>query len=421
MKISEIKGRWILDSRGNPTVEVEAIAENGLKVHADVPSGASTGEREALELRDGGKEFLGKGVLKAVRNVNEIIAPKLKGLNVFSQKEIDSLMIEIDGTPNKSKLGANAILGVSLTCARLASRCLNVPLYQYIGGKKAHILPVPLCNIMNGGLHADNNLDIQEFMIVPAGAESFSQAYQMAAETFQHLKKILKNKKESTSVGDEGGFAPNLKNHIEAFDSLIESIGEAGYEPGKDIFLAIDTAASSLFKDGRYLFEGEYRTSEWMIDYYVKIVDKYPICSIEDGLAENDWNGWKKMTEGLEEIIQIVGDDIFVTNPEIFAKGIKEGIGNAILIKVNQIGTLSETFESIEMAEKAGYGRVISHRSGETEDPFIADLAVGTNAGQIKTGSLSRSERLCKYNQLLRIEDELGQSAVYAGRLPAKR
>ncbi len=417
MKISEIKGRWILDSRGNPTVEVEAKAENGLKARADVPSGASTGERESLELRDGGKEFLGKGVLKAVSNINEIIAPKLKGYNVFHQKEIDNLMIELDGTSNKSKLGANAILGVSLACARLASYCLNVPIYQYLGGKKAHVIPMPLCNVMNGGVHADNNLDIQEFMIVPMGAENFSEAYQMAAETFQNLKKILKTKKENTSVGDEGGFAPNLKNHIEAFDSLVESISKAGYEPGKDIFLAIDSAASSFYKSSKYLFEGEYRTSEWMIDYYVKIVDKYPIYSIEDGLAENDWDGWRKMTEGMEKTIQIVGDDIFVTNPTIFAKGIKEGIGNAILIKLNQIGTLSETLEAIEMAEKAGYGRIISHRSGETEDTFIADLAVATNAGQIKTGSLSRSERLCKYNQLLRIEEELGQSAVYAGKL----
>jgi len=415
MEIVNVSARWILDSRGNPTVEVEMMLEDGTLASASVPSGASTGEREALELRDGGKPFMGKGVWKAVENVNKIIGPKVRGMSCFSQREIDTMMKDLDGTPNKSKLGANAMLGVSLACARAASYALGIPLYAYLGGIKGHTLPVPMCNIINGGQHADNNLDIQEFMIVPAGAKNFAQAYQMAAETFQNLKKLLSSKKLNTSVGDEGGFAPNLANHEEALDIIMESIKKAGYEPGKHVYLAVDVAASSLYQNGRYSFEGSLRTSDEMISYYEKIVSKYPVCTIEDGLAENDWDGWRNLTRALSNKVQLVGDDIFVTNPAILANGIKEGIANAILIKVNQIGTLSETLDAIEMAEKAGYGRVISHRSGETEDHFIADLAVGVNAGQIKTGSISRSERLAKYNQLLRIEDDLGAAATYAG------
>jgi len=416
MEIIDVYARQILDSRGNPTIEVDVYLENGEVGRAAVPSGASTGEREALELRDGGKKFLGKGVERAVKNVNEVIAPEITGMIVFNQRSIDRKLIELDGTENKSKLGANAILGVSLAVARAAANALDIPLYVYIGGIKANIMPVPLCNVINGGLHADNNLDIQEFMIAPVGAENFSDGYRMVAETFQVLKKTLKGKGYSISVGDEGGFAPNLKKNEEAIELIIKAIEDTGYKPGKDIAVALDTAASSLYEDGKYSFEGKKVSSDDLIEYYEKVVKAYPIFSIEDGLAENDWDGWKKMTERLGSRIQIVGDDIFVTNPEIFKRGIKEGIANAILIKVNQIGTLTETLETIEMAQRNNYRTVISHRSGETEDSFIADLAVGVNAGQIKSGSLSRSERLCKYNQLVRIEEILGETAEYYGK-----
>lgn len=416
MEIVDVYARQILDSRGNPTVEVEVYLESGEVGSAAVPSGASTGEREALELRDGGKKFLGKGVEKAVKNVNEIIAPEIKGMSVFDQRLIDRTLIELDGTENKSKLGANAILGVSLAVARAAAESLGVPLYVYIGGLRANVMPVPLCNVINGGLHADNNLDIQEFMIAPVGAKSFSDGYRMVAETFQVLKKTLKGKGYSVSVGDEGGFAPSLSKNEEAIELIIKAIEDAGYTPGKDISIALDTAASSLWDKGGYNFEGKKVSSDYLIEYYEKIVKKYPVFSIEDGLAENDWDGWKAITDKLGDKIQIVGDDIFVTNPVIFKKGIEKGIANAILIKVNQIGTLTETLETIEMAHRNNYRTVISHRSGETEDTFIADLAVGVNAGQIKSGSLSRSERLCKYNQLVRIEDILGETADYYGK-----
>lgn len=413
MEIANVYGREILDSRGTPTIEVEVSLENGETGRAAVPSGASTGEREALELRDGGKRFLGKGVEKAVNNVNQIIAPEIEGMNIYEQRGIDKFLIELDGTENKSNLGANAILGVSLAAARAASESLGVPLYFYLGGVKANVLPVPMCNVINGGLHADNNLDIQEFMIVPEGAKSFRDGYRTAAEVFQMLKKTLKGKGYTISVGDEGGFAPNLKKNEEAIELIIKAIEDAGYKPGKDVSIALDTAASSLYEKGAYLFEGRKISSGDLIDYYAGIIKKYPVFSIEDGLAENDWDGWKAMTEKLGDRIQIVGDDIFVTNPKIFKKGIEKEVANSILIKVNQIGTLTETLETIEMAQRSGYGTVISHRSGETEDSFIADLAVGVNAGQIKTGSLSRSERLCKYNQLLRIEEDLGDYAEY--------
>ncbi len=415
MEISDVYAREILDSRGTPTVEVEVILESGEIGKAAVPSGASTGEREALELRDGGKRFLGKGVEKAVKNVNEIISPEIEGMIVYEQREIDRLLIELDGTENKSKLGANAILGVSLAIARAAAADLDIPLYFYLGGLKANLLPVPLCNVINGGMHADNNLDIQEFMIAPLGAKTFKDGYRMVAEVFQVLKKTLKEKGYITSVGDEGGFAPSLKKNEEAMELIIEAIEKAGYKAGKDVSIALDIAASSLYEKGRYLFEGEKVDSSDLIGYYEKIIKKHPVFSIEDGLAENDWNGWKIMTEKLGGKIQIVGDDIFVTNPKIFREGIEKDVANAILVKVNQIGTLSETLETVEMAQRNNYGVIISHRSGETEDSFISDLAVGVNAGQIKTGSLSRSERLCKYNQLLRIEESLGDTAEYYG------
>ncbi len=417
MEIVNVYARQILDSRGNPTVEVEVMVEGGITGRAAVPSGASTGEREALELRDGDRDFLGKGVKKAIKNVNEIIGPEIEGESVFDQRLIDYKMIELDGTENKSHLGANAILGVSLAVARAASNVLDVPLYFYIGGLCANIMPIPMCNVINGGLHADNNLDIQEFMIVPIGAKTFSEGYKMVAEVFQNLKKILKEKGYSTSVGDEGGFAPNLNKNEEGIQIIIEAIEKTGYIPGEHIWIAIDTAASSLYEDGLYNFEGKKISSDELIEFYEKIVGKYPIYSIEDGLAENDWDGWKKLTEKLGKKTQLVGDDIFVTNPKIFKKGIKQKIANAILIKLNQIGTLTETLETIEMAKRNGYKTVISHRSGETEDTFIADLTVGTNAGQIKSGSLSRSERLCKYNQLLRIEENLGDRAKYYGEI----
>ncbi len=421
MEIIDVYARQILDSRGNPTVEVEVTLEDGTGGRAAVPSGASTGEREALELRDGGKEFLGKGVLKAVENVNDVIAPKIKGMYVFNQREIDNFLIDLDGTENKSNLGANAILGVSLAVARAAANCLEVPLFFYLGGVVANIMPVPLCNVINGGMHADNNLDIQEFMIAPVGAECFSEGYRMVAETFQHLKKILKEKGYSTGVGDEGGFAPNLNKNEEGIELILEAIEKAGYKAGQDIYIALDTAASSLYENGKYNFEGKKVDSDYLISFYEKIVEKYPVYSIEDGLAENDWDGWKKLTEKLGNRVQLVGDDIFVTNPEIFSEGIEKGIANAILIKVNQIGTLTETLETINMAKRNGYETVISHRSGETEDTFIADLTVGTNAGQIKSGSLSRSERLCKYNQLLRIEEMLEGIYEYYGKYLIKK
>ena len=421
MEIVKIHGRQILDSRGNPTIEVEVILEDGTVGRAAVPSGASTGEREALELRDDGKEFLGKGVSKAVKNVNEVIAPKIEGMCVFHQREIDKTLIELDGTENKSKLGANAILGVSLAVAKASAECLGVPLFFYLGGVVANTMPVPLCNVINGGMHADNNLDIQEFMISPIGADCFSDGYRMVAETFQYLKKILKEKNYSTGVGDEGGFAPDLDKNEEGIELILKSIEKAGYKPGEDIYIALDVAASSLYENGKYNFEGKKVNSDYLISFYEKIIEKYPVYSIEDGLAENDWDGWAILTEKLGNKIQLVGDDIFVTNPKIFKKGIEKKIGNAILIKVNQIGTLTETLQTIEMAKRNGYKTIISHRSGETEDSFIADLAVGTNAGQIKSGSLSRSERLCKYNQLLRIEEILGNGSEYYGKYLIKK
>jgi len=417
--IVDIYAREILDSRGNPTVEVEVITSEGVVGTAAVPSGASTGEREAIELRDGDKKrYMGKGVLKAVQNVNEIIAPELEGIDVTEQKLIDEIMIDLDGTKNKEKLGANAILAVSLACARAAAISLGLPLYKYIGGAFAHTLPVPMMNILNGGKHADNNVDIQEFMIMPAGADTFREGLRMGVEVFHTLKKVLHDKGYSTSVGDEGGFAPNLKSNEEAIEVILKSIEKAGYKPGKDIYIALDAASSEFYSKGKYNMAAEAKpekSSEEMIEYYSYLLAKYPIISIEDGLAENDWDGWKKMTEQLGKKVQLVGDDIFVTNTEILAEGIKKGVANSILIKLNQIGTLTETLAAIEMAKRAGYTCVISHRSGETEDTTIADLAVATNAGQIKTGSLCRTDRVCKYNQLLRIEDELLDQAYYPG------
>jgi enolase len=416
-KIKKVLAREILDSRGNPTVEVDVILDNGILGRAAVPSGASTGEKEALELRDGDKKrYLGKGVLKAVNNVNTIIASKIKGL-APDFKKVDSLLIKLDGTENKAKLGANAILGVSLAVAKAAALSKKQPLYRFLGGDKAKLLPVPLMNILNGGLHADNNLDIQEFMIMPIGAVRFSEALRMATEVFHNLKALLKSKKLSTSVGDEGGFAPNLTSNHEALELIIQAIEKAGYRPGKDVALALDCAASSFWKDGKYNFENSEKSSSDLIQIYASWLDKYPILSIEDGLGEHDWSGWQEMTKALGAKLQLVGDDIFVTNPKIFRKGIAEKIGNAILIKVNQIGSLSETLEAINIAKRNKYKAVISHRSGETEDTTIAHLAVASSCGQIKTGSLSRTDRICKYNELLRIEEELGSKAVYAGTL----
>ena len=414
-KIKKVFAREILDSRGNPTVEVDVILENGCLGRAAVPSGASTGDNEALELRDGDKKrYLGKGVLKAVNNVNTVIASKIKGLSPDFEK-IDKLLIKLDGTENKGNLGANAILGVSMACAKAASLAKKQPLYKFLGGEKAKILPIPLMNILNGGMHADNNLDIQEFMIMPVGAPTFREALRYAAEVFHNLKALLKSKKLSTSVGDEGGFAPNLTSNQEALDLIVSAIEKAGYRPGRDVYLALDCAASSFYKDGHYTFDGSLKGSADLIRIYDNWLNKYPIICIEDGLAEHDWGGWKDMTKSLGSKLQLVGDDIFVTNPKIFKKGIAQGIGNAILIKVNQIGTLSETLEAINIAKKNRYKAVISHRSGETEDTTIAHLAVATGVGQIKTGSLSRTDRICKYNELLRIEEELGPKAVYAG------
>jgi len=417
-----ILGREILDSRGNPTVEAEVQLASDLFVRAAVPSGASTGEREAIELRDNDKKrYGGKGVLKAVANIENIIGDKLLGMDSLMQGSIDKMMIDLDGTPNKAKLGANAILAVSMAVARGSAMELNMPLYRYLGGVNAHTLPVPMSNILNGGAHADNNVDIQEFMIMPLGAKSFKQALQMNAEVFHSLKAILKKRGLVTSVGDEGGFAPNLASNEEAFIVIVEAIKAAGYIPGRDIYLAIDAAASSFFQQGKYLFEGKKVNSDAMIRYYESMVAKYPICSIEDGLAENDWSGWKKMTAKLGNKIQIVGDDVFVTNPAIIAQGIKDNIANSVLIKLNQIGTVTETIDAINMAHKAGWTTVVSHRSGETGDTFIADLAVALNTGQIKTGSLSRSERIEKYNELLRIEEELHDIAYFPGKSVIKQ
>ena len=420
-EIIDILGREILDSRGNPTVEVDVLLEDGSFGRAAVPSGASTGINEAVELRDEDKaRFLCKGVLNAVNNVNEIIAPELIGLEAGEQVLIDQMMIALDGTENKSKLGANAILGVSLAVAKAAAEAAGLPLYAYIGGNNAKTLPLPMMNIINGGSHADNNVDLQEFMIMPAGATSFREALRMGTEVFHTLKKVLKKKNYNTAVGDEGGFAPNLGSNEEALQVIMEAIKVAGFEAGKDIMIALDPASSEFCKEGKYVLNGEkshqIKTSDEMIDYYEYLVGKYPIISIEDGLAEQDYAGWKKLTQRLGKKIQLVGDDLFVTNTKLLKKGIKEGLGNSILIKVNQIGTLTETLDAIEMAKRAGYTAVISHRSGETEDTTIADIAVATNAGQIKTGSASRTDRICKYNQLLRIEEELGDIAVFEGK-----
>jgi len=418
-KIKEVKAREILDSRGNPTVEVDVILIDGVLGRAAVPSGASTGVAEAVELRDGDKSrYMGKGVRKAVSNVNDIIANKVKGMDPSKQKDIDNLMIKLDGTKNKGKLGANAILGVSLAVAKAAAASEGISLFKYLGGAEAKLLPVPMMNILNGGSHADNNVDLQEFMVMPAGAKSFSEALRMGAETFHALKKVLKDKGYNTSVGDEGGFAPNLKSNDEAVEVILQAIEKAGYKAGKDIYIALDPASSEIFQDGKYVFhksDGSAKTPEQMVAFYEDWTRKYPIISIEDGMAEGDWDGWKLLTERIGKIVQLVGDDLFVTNTEYLAKGIKKGVANSILIKVNQIGTLTETLDAINMAKEANYTAVVSHRSGETEDTTIADIVVATNAGQIKTGSLCRTDRVAKYNQLLRIEEELGQKAEYKG------
>lgn len=417
--IQSVTAREILDSRGNPTIEVDVILADGTLGRAAVPSGASTGEHEAVELRDGDKSrYLGKGVRRAIQNVKEALGPAIRGMNVFSQADIDQVLIDLDGTHNKGQLGANAILGVSMAVARAAAQSLKQPLYRYIGGTNARDLPVPMMNIINGGAHADNNLDLQEFMIVPAGAKSFAEALRMGAEVFHTLKKVLKDRGASTGVGDEGGFAPDLRANEEALELIMHAIQKAGYVPGKDIFLALDCAASEFYKDGHYHLKGEKgapRSSAQLVAYYVDWVQRYPIISIEDGLAEDDWAGWKLLTEALGSQIQLVGDDLFVTNVTRLSRGISEGIANSILVKVNQIGSLTETLNAIEMAKKARYTGVMSHRSGETEDTTIADLAVATGVGQIKTGSLSRTDRICKYNQLLRIEEELGRQARFPG------
>lgn len=419
--IKEVYAREVLDSRGNPTVEVEVYTESEGFGRALVPSGASTGEYEAVELRDNDKSrYLGKGVLTAVENVNDIIAPEIIGMNVFNQAGIDKLMIDLDGTPNKSRLGANAILGVSIAVARAAADLCGLSLYNYLGGFNARVLPTPMMNILNGGAHADNNVDFQEFMIMPVGAPSFKEALRMGAEVFHNLKKVLKERKLNTAVGDEGGFAPDLHSNEEAIQVILEAIKKAGYVPGKDVYLALDVASSELYdpETKTYVLEGEggkRLDSKGLVDFYSELVEKYPIISIEDGLDENDWEGWKYLTDKLGKKVQLVGDDLFVTNTKRLAKGIEMGVANAILIKVNQIGTLTETFEAIEMAKRAGYTAVVSHRSGETEDTTIADIAVALNTGQIKTGSMSRTDRIAKYNQLLRIEDELGSTAVYQG------
>ena len=416
--INAIVAREILDSRGNPTVECDVYLDSGVMGRAAVPSGASTGIREALELRDKDARYGGKGVMKAVENIHAKIQPALIGFDVTQQASIDNQMIEDDGTENKSNFGANAILGVSMACARAAANYSGLPLYRYLGGMGAVQMPVPMMNVINGGAHANNNLDLQEFMIIPLGAPSFHEALRYGAETFHALKKIINGRGMSTAVGDEGGFAPNIDSHEEAIELIIEAIKTAGYEPGKDIAIGLDCAASEFYEDGKYVQKGQGKT--YTADEWIKVLEgwvaKYPIISIEDGMAEVDWEGWKKLTDALGRRVQLVGDDLFVTNPKILAEGIQKGVANSILIKVNQIGSLTETLAAIEMAKRAGYSVVVSHRSGETEDSFIADLAVGVNAGQIKTGSMSRSDRMAKYNQLLRIEEELDDQAVYPGR-----
>jgi len=417
-KIKEIKAREILDSRGNPTIEVDVVLASGVLGRAAVPSGASTGTREAVELRDGDKNrFLGKGVLKAVENVNKIISPKIIGKDPKKQKELDKLMIDLDGTENKARLGANAILGVSLAVAKAAALEADLPIYKYIGGNNARRLPVPFLNILNGGKHADNNVDIQEFMIAPIGAPSFREALRYASEVYHNLKSILKSKGLNTAVGDEGGFAPNLSSNEEAIQFIIMAIEKAGYKPGKDISIVLDPAASEFYQDGNYVLKADNSklSSKEMVGYYNNLISKYPIISIEDGLAENDWEGWKFLTQELGKKIQLTGDDIFVTNPKILSEGIKKDIANSVLIKLNQIGTLTETLKTVDIAKKAKYTCVFSHRSGETEDSFLADITVATNAGQLKTGAPARSERLAKYNQLLRIEEELGDKAIFEG------
>jgi len=418
--IEQVRGREVLDSRGNPTVEAEVVLAGGRTAWAAVPSGASTGQHEAIELRDGDpRRFLGKGVLRAVEHINREIAPALRGHDAAAQAELDRLMITLDGSANKSRLGANAILAVSMAMARAVADAQGLPLYRSLGGEKAALLPIPLMNILNGGVHADNNVDFQEFMIVPWGADTFAESLRMGVETFHHLKKVLSKKGYATAVGDEGGFAPNLRSNTEALDQILEAIHAAGYKPGEQISLALDPAASEFFQDGQYVFkksDKSTRSSEQMVEFWADWVRQYPIVSIEDGMAEDDWSGWRLMTEQLGSKIQLVGDDNFVTNPRLLQKGIDEGIANAILIKLNQIGTLTETLETIALARRQGYNTVISHRSGETEDSFIADLAVATGAGQIKTGSASRSDRLAKYNRLLRIEAELGEKARFLGR-----
>jgi len=422
--IRKIIGREILDSRGNPTVEVDVILESGVIGRAAVPSGASTGEHEAVELRDGDKgRYLGKGVLKAVSNVNNELNSALVGKDASKQKIIDKLMIELDGTENKARLGANAILGVSMAAAKAAAIQKKIPLYKYLGGEEANILPVPMMNILNGGVHADNNVDLQEFMIMPRGAASFKEALRMGAEIFHNLKKILHEKKLSTSVGDEGGFAPDLKSNEEAIEVILQAIEKTGYKAAKDVFIALDPAASSFYENEKYILEAETvkeKSAEDMVNFYANWVSKYPIISIEDGLAENDWEGWKKLTKSLGDKIQIVGDDIFVTNTKRFKMGIAKHVANSILIKVNQIGTLTETIEAIKLAKKKGYTAVVSHRSGETEDTTISHLVVAMGTGQIKTGSACRTDRICKYNELLRIEEDLGSKAVY-GSMPWPR
>ena len=417
--IRTLHAREILDSRGNPTIEVEVWLESGAFGRAMVPSGASTGKREAVELRDGdSSRYLGKGVRRAVQNVIEVIGPEVEGMEASEQAAVDRALLELDGTPNKSALGANALLGVSLAVARAAADDAGLPLYQYLGGPGARVLPVPFMNVLNGGAHADNGLDVQEFMLVPAGAGSFTEALRTGAEIFHTLKKLLKDKGLSTGVGDEGGFAPSLGGTVEALDLVLRAIERAGYRPGEDVLLALDVAASELGEHGRYRLRADRaeQSSDEMIALYETLLGRYPICSIEDGLGEDDWEGWRLLTRRLGARVQLVGDDVFVTNPAIIQQGIREGLANAILIKVNQIGTLTETLEAIELAKRAGYGTMISHRSGETEDSFVADLAVAVNAGQIKTGSLARGERIAKYNQLLRIEEELGAAAVWPGR-----
>jgi enolase len=417
--IADIVAREILDSRGNPTIEVDATLENGVLGRAAVPSGASTGENEAVELRDGDKtRYNGKGVLNAVEHVNTTLAEELTGYDALDQVSIDTMMIQLDGTPNKSKLGANAILGVSLAVAKAAAQSLKLPLYRYLGGTNAKTLPVPMMNILNGGKHADNNVDVQEFMIVPAKASSFAEALRMGAEVFHSLKSVLSKKGYNTAVGDEGGFAPSLKSNAEALDVILEAITKANYKAGSDVFLALDVAASEMWDDGKYLFyksDKSTKSPEEMVRFYTDWVAHYPIISIEDGMAEGDWDGWKKLTDALGQKIQLVGDDVFVTNTSFLKKGIDMGVANSILVKLNQIGTVTETLDAIEMAKRARYTCVISHRSGETEDATIADVAVATNVGQIKTGSASRTDRVAKYNQLLRIEEELGAEAVFAG------